>query len=588
MATGPTGFISPNGGLTGIYGGARWANEWATYYNFPTFSGPRGPTGPTIGVAGGYGSFSQQDLNRVFNIVYNNTGSTGIVPGGITPPQVVGIRVGTWGGGYTGPTGPAAYDPNLLPGGTRGEQNLDTQIVALSCPYSNIYFFQTGIDGGIGDYYYSIKEAKDLGCCAFTSSSTGFETEIIGGQRKFFSTQFYDEHEILFQECINAGMTVCFCTGDFGCFSPLYNRDTGIETYSDFQVAWPACSQYVTAVGGSNPRTSPESAWEGSGGGQAYFTLRPSYQTNITFNTDGNNPVVPSTNPVYPTIGSNPPYLTNITRYIPDVAFSSEDYRFVDTSFFPGFLIGGGTSASTPLLAGLIGNIYGVSQPGSIAKNGYAPYGFNHYLYNAPSNCFFDFTTGGNNTLGNPGATGTTTSTVTRALQGYDLSTGLGAINGKQFQTFVDTLTCVPGSTKILLPDLTYKEIKYLKKGDYVVSSIEEKLIYKVSRVIKQLISPQTILNVVIFPKDYFEKNIPRDRLIITNIHVIKYKDKEEECQYFKNYEKIIAKDILDDEEGFYYLYDIQFEYESCYIAEGLILKSRSPKCPLVRNSRFT
>ena len=63
----------------------------------------------------------------------------------------------------------------------------------------------------------------------------------------------------------------------------------------------------------------------------------------------------------------------------------------------------------------------------------------------------------------------------------------------------------------------------------------------------------------------------------------IKYKDKEEQCQYFKNYERIIAKDILDDEDGFYYLYDLQFEYECCYIAEGLILKSRSPKCPFVK-----
>lgn len=181
-------------------------------------------------------------------------------------------------------------------------------------------------------------------------------------------------------------------------------------------IIWPSVSPYVIAVGGTSLQTDStgnyinESAWAGSGGGLSKFIKMPAYQANFATQ-----------------------YNPNGMRGIPDVSMVADPntgLSVYDTYGYNGWLVVGGTSASSPLWAGVIA----VTNSASSTK---LP-SLNALLYDAAtksySTNYHDIITGSNGSCG----------PVCTARPGYDYVTGIGT---PQVQNLVKTITGGGGGT---------------------------------------------------------------------------------------------------------------------------------------------
>jgi subtilase family serine protease len=161
---------------------------------------------------------------------------------------------------------------------------------------------------------------------------------------------------------------------------------------SGFGVEFPAASQYVTAVGGTTLRTAAnargwsETAWSGSGSGCSAFVSKPSWQTDTGC----------------------------ARRTVADVSADADPNTgaaVYDTTRYQGragWFVVGGTSLSSPLIAG----VYALA--GNSVTSGSFPY--------AHAGSLFDVTSGSNGACGG--------SYLCTAKAGYDGPTGLGTPNG--------------------------------------------------------------------------------------------------------------------------------------------------------------
>lgn len=161
------------------------------------------------------------------------------------------------------------------------------------------------------------------------------------------------------------------------------------------KVIYPSCSQYVIAAGGTSVATDSngiftgESAWSSGGGGNSAYIPKPTWQASVS--------------------------MTGANRGVPDVSSDADPNTGVavyDSTPYQGrsgWMVFGGTSVSSPCLAGMV-NISGVSYTNTTA---FLTNLYSHYL-NTPS-VFRDITTGNN---GFP------------ALVGWDYTTGVGAPTG--------------------------------------------------------------------------------------------------------------------------------------------------------------
>jgi len=117
---------------------------------------------------------------------------------------------------------------------------------------------------------------------------------------------------------------------------------------------WPGVSPNVVSAGGTtiNRNSSGnyvnETAWSGSGGGASQYESRPSYQ-----------------NPIIDVVGNR--------RGAPDISFDANPnsgvwiYDSTSCHGRSGWMVFGGTSASSPALAGIV-NLAGSSAPSSVAE----------------------------------------------------------------------------------------------------------------------------------------------------------------------------------------------------------------------------
>ena len=248
-----------------------------------------------------------------------------------------------------------------------GEISLDLDMVSAVCPKCHILLVEA-----------SIPYSTDLGAAEDEAAALG-ATEIsnsYGGTEGTFdtSTDHYYDHP---------GIAITAGSGDDG-----------------YGVNYPAASPYVTAVGGTNLQTSgnargwTESAWGntgdgGAGSGCSSYESRPSWQS------------------------SNP----NITavcahRAVADVSAVADPATPVvvyDTYGSSGWGLAGGTSASTPIIAG----VFALTTNASAYGTGYL------YSHTAGLN---DVTTGSNGSCGG--------SALCTATTGWDGPTGLGTPNG--------------------------------------------------------------------------------------------------------------------------------------------------------------
>jgi len=177
--------------------------------------------------------------------------------------------------------------------------------------------------------------------------------------------------------------------------APYYNHPgvaiTASSGDSGFGVQFPASSHYVTAVGGthlvmSGTTRSSETVWSGAGSGCS--TLNPALTGQASFNTG---------------------CAGRAEADVSAVADPNTGVAVYDTYREPGWLVFGGTSVASPIIASvfaLAGNESSID---------------NNFPYTHSSN-FFDITSGSNGTC--------SPSQLCTARVGWDGPTGLGTPNG--------------------------------------------------------------------------------------------------------------------------------------------------------------
>jgi hypothetical protein len=197
---------------------------------------------------------------------------------------------------------------------------------------------------------------------------------------------------------------------------PVFFASSGDNGYLS-SAQYPASSPYVTAVGGTRitavqwVSSASEVAWQYSSGGANPFTAMPTWQSALLSAT---------------TIANN-----NGMRAVPDVAAVADpQHSAVGTYFKDAWTMAGGTSASSPIWAG-VGALFGqylASEGKSLsALTTSTPGGFNGLIYQmkltqGSTSGFYDILSGSNNLTTNPCA-------ICTAITGYDDVTGLGAPN---------------------------------------------------------------------------------------------------------------------------------------------------------------
>jgi subtilase family serine protease len=232
------------------------------------------------------------------------------------------------------------------------------------------------------------------------------------------------------------GITVVVAAGDTGSSACARGVPAGKLTSSDKkpQVSWPASSGWALAVGGTNLTLNPNNtiastgpwndtaypapftATAGGGGGQSTFQSRPSWQPAQSF-------------------------ASSKYRMVPDVAaFADESpgYPIVCSSAVKGcpktaqtIAFVGGTSAATPLVAGMIALWTQQAKQEGLPRPGFVP----PLLYATAKRdpgAFVDITVGGNALFGG---------SCCPARPGFDLATGIGSPLANQIVGHVSTST---------------------------------------------------------------------------------------------------------------------------------------------------
>ncbi|MFJ9346899.1 putative Ig domain-containing protein [Streptomyces sp. NPDC101237] len=249
--------------------------------------------------------------------------------------------------------------------GWAGEEALDIDMVSAVCPNCNIILVEANsandTDLGIAE-----NEAVALGAKFVSNSWGGSESSSQTGE----DTSYFK----------HPGVAITVSAGD-----------------EDYGAEYPATSQYVTAVGGtalstsSNSRGWTESVWktsssEGTGSGCSAYDAKPSWQTDTGCSKRMESDVSAVADPA-----------TGVAVY--------------DTYGGSGWAVYGGTSASSPIIAG----VYALAgTPGSADYPAKYPYSHTGNLY--------DVTSGNNGSC--------STSYFCTAGTGYDGPTGWGTPNG--------------------------------------------------------------------------------------------------------------------------------------------------------------
>lgn len=145
---------------------------------------------------------------------------------------------------------------------------------------------------------------------------------------------------------------------------------------------------------------------------------------------------------------------------------------------------------------------------------------------------------------------------------------------------------CVVGNTKVTMADGTKKEIWNIQRGDLVFTNESNGQISPVAEATKIYVGPDVKLKMVRIQKGALGKNMPNKELILTGSHPIVWNGVRKRAHCFKDlsgvtyYPAIKAKDILPaDENGHHFLYDLIFEDNLYYIANGIQVQAHSPEC---------
>jgi hypothetical protein len=270
-------------------------------------------------------------------------------------------------------------------------------------------------------------------------------------------------------------------------------------------------------------------------------------------------------------------------------------------------------------MAGLLGIYYSVSDNNSAPRNGYFGEGFNFYFYQSPTASSKYVTVGYNITVDrepitnaeNPYGLYLNEQNTYYAIfrPAYSFCSGRGTVNGTKLLKYLNTIVCVGRGTRILMESGEYLPIEQIGRGQEIIG--HDGRIHRVAEVNKQIVANSALIDVMEFQPYCLDGQYPLNRLIITHNHPIFYKGARRPAKCFKmlpnvrEHRAVKPETILPQEPicssaktgsnektytGHYVLYDLQFEEDGSYIAEGLAIQSRSPwseLTPLARESYF-
>ena len=305
-------------------------------------------------------------------------------------------------------------------------------------------------------------------------------------------------------------------------------------------VDFPGSSPYVICCGGTSLLTSTEVVWNNSfgatGGGQSVNYILPSYQIEAVKNSSQSN------------------VQDSKMRCVPDISMNADPSSGVIIYYQGQFQEYGGTSMVAPLFTAFLG----------IINQTYPSTGFNTILYDIYSSypsAFNDITSGNNATL-------TAYSHNWYAGLNYDCASGIGSIHGQNLSSRIINPTCIFADTLILMENNILKKIEDINRGDIIHNGL------KVSRINKEI--KRGKIDIFLFKKNCLGNNLPNNDLLITENHPIFFKGKRRpaKCFYGMNDIEFKINYIPKDD---YFLYDLQFDEDSSYFANGLEIQSRSP-----------
>ncbi len=240
------------------------------------------------------------------------------------------------------------------------EISLDVDMVSAICPNCHILLVEAS-SSSFANLGAAVNRAATMGAQAISNSYGGSDASDAN------YGQYYN----------HPGHAITVSSGDNG-----------------YGVEYPASSQYVTAVGGTNlvrssaARGWTETVWSGAGSGCSAYNTKPSWQldTGCAKRTVADVSAVADPN-------------TGVAVY--------DSYAHLGVS---GWLVFGGTSVSAPIIA----SVYGLA--GNATAVNYGSYPYSH------TTSLFDVTSGSNGTC--------TVAYLCTAGPGYDGPTGLGTPNG--------------------------------------------------------------------------------------------------------------------------------------------------------------
>ena len=266
--------------------------------------------------------------------------------------------------------------------GSQGETEvaIDQQALLAVAPGARqrVYVTDNSFQGSYDAYSRIADEVRSAGITAVSISWGSCETRTPADARAALDAAL--------SRIVAAGATVFAATGDDGARCPTGPRTTIRD------VSYPASSPAVVGVGGTSLTKTKtgwtEAGWSNTlgagGGGTSSAYARPAWQTGT--GTSGTK------------------------RQLPDVAALADPAKGLGVylSTAHGFVLGGGTSLASPVLAGQLA--VALTARGCAAGVG----DVHHALYRNPA-AFRDVVTGSNGTA--------------RAARGWDAATGLGSPN---------------------------------------------------------------------------------------------------------------------------------------------------------------
>ncbi|MFD4598262.1 S8 family serine peptidase [Streptomyces sp. NPDC058464] len=307
-----------------------------------------------------------------------------------------------------------AFDPkNSDMTGWAGETTLDVEMAHAVAPAAKIVVVETAVSEtegttGLPEMMDAEKYMIDHGVGDVISQSFGAtENTFPGFAKGDFSS--IKKLRYAFQDASSKHVTVLAASGDGG----ATDLQADGKTYYKKRVnSWPSSDPLVTSIGGTQlhlddkgNRVKPDSVYNdygSGGGGQSHVFTRPSYQNGVKSK-----------------VGTR--------RGTPDISMSAavNGGAWIYSSFDPtatGWDVSGGTSEATPLFAGIVALADQAAghRLGNIQKRLY-----DLSSYRSKGTGIVDVNDGTNNSY--EGVTGY------KAVNGYDLATGVGTVDALRF-----------------------------------------------------------------------------------------------------------------------------------------------------------